>query len=50
MDDHGAECELARRATIATNHCEPSSARSLVRPHASCSRAGWQRKGRIDLR
>lgn len=50
MDDHGAEYELAHRATIATNRYEPSSARSLVRPRVSTSRASWRRSGRIDLR
>lgn len=30
MDDHGAECELAGRATIAMNRCERSFARELA--------------------
>jgi hypothetical protein len=50
MDDHGAECELARRAIFATSRCERSFGRSLDRPHAKSSRASWQRNDEIGLR
>jgi hypothetical protein len=41
---------LARRGIIATNRCERWFARSLDKPHASCSRANWRRDIKIDLR
>ena len=41
---------LVRRAIVAMNRCERSFARSLDKPHASCSRASWRRNDRIDLR
>jgi hypothetical protein len=41
---------LVRRESIAMNRFERSFARSLDRPHASCSRASWRPNGRIDLR
>jgi hypothetical protein len=44
------ERRLARRAIMATNHCERSFARSRAKPHVSSSRARWQRSGMIDLR
>jgi hypothetical protein len=50
MDDHGAEYERARRATIATNRCERSFARSHDRPRVSTSRASWQCSGQADRR
>ena len=39
-----------RRAIIAMNRSERSFARSLDKPHASCSRGSWRRNDKIDLR
>ena len=41
---------LVRREIIAMNRFERSFARSLDKPHASCSRASWRRNGKIGLR
>ena len=41
---------LVRREIVAMNRSERSFARSLGKPHASCSRGSWWRNDKIGLR